>query len=311
MDNDDAAKYVQEPHPHDILTGENGKVHANHKGNVFFLKLLVSDYNDWVASNKHAINGSDESDAKKLKQRAGEESAKRIVDKIKSRNPPGRFLKREEDAASKRKAVSSSKSNANNNNNSNSNNNSRWQTMEDEESMATTKAYFHKVREELEKQVQNKNKRLQQGGEEIGRKKKKAKTRTRSDSNATETDTDSQIRPEELIGDSKNKLSQKDTLLGTTVTANANTNTNASNKNNRGSSSSSSNSSKNNSRDTAIIIDSDGENDNDNHNKDKDNTSKELDISNRSSSSSTRTTNSSERLAVPQFVSAGCSIYIL
>ena len=154
-----------EPHDHDILTAENGKkVQANHKGNVFFLKLLVSDYNE-----KNKTPGG-------LKNIPAEESAKRVVAKVSSQKPPGRFLKQVEDDEPEEvesASPSSKKSKI------------RWQVMTRDEAIATSILYFDKVKSELEKHKRKKKKQKrrsisrepeERGGDSPGKIVKKSKT---------------------------------------------------------------------------------------------------------------------------------------
>ena len=139
----DTSRYVQEPHPHDILTAENGKkVHANHQGNLYFLKLLVADYNEWVTSSEAKGEGGNRAAIEK----AWEASGKRVIEKIRSRNPPGRFLRQEETLSSLEERQQASKSKL------------RWEIMEDEESISTSIAYLEKVLGELEKRERTKMK---------------------------------------------------------------------------------------------------------------------------------------------------------
>lgn len=140
---EDKDRYVRDPHPHDILTSENGrKVQANHKGNVQFLKLLVSDHND----------PSRESDGRAPV--SARESAKRVIDKIKSRSPPGRFLKRVEirDAGEGKPPplLSSGEDRAA------PRSKRRWKIMSREDAILTTLIYLQKVKEELKKQRRRK-----------------------------------------------------------------------------------------------------------------------------------------------------------
>ena len=167
-------QYVLKPHPHDILTLENGeKVQANHKGNVYFLKLLVSDYNDKFKESDSTTTSS-----------SATESAKRVIKKIESQNPPGRFLKEAHDrkeeeekpwASSQRATTQKPKT--------------RWEIMSPEQSIRTSLIYFEKVKDELERHMQKEDNRKRQTndreqqneGQANSGKNKKAKTSPQTD----------------------------------------------------------------------------------------------------------------------------------
>jgi hypothetical protein len=71
---------IKEPHPHDVLSGRGNYVNY-HDGNEFFRKMVRDHKVDYVNCPK---------------QQKGKFS-KMIVDKIKARNPAGRFLKQAKD----------------------------------------------------------------------------------------------------------------------------------------------------------------------------------------------------------------------
>ena len=167
-------QYVLNPHPHDILTAENGKkVQANHKGNVYFMKLLVSDYNDRF----------NESDSMTISSSATE-SAKRVITKIQSQNPPGRFLKEAYHRKEEEKPLASSQRATS------PNSKTRWKIMSPEQSIRTSLIYFEKVKDELERHRQKKDNRKrrtndlehkQKEGQANDEKSKKAKTTPQTD----------------------------------------------------------------------------------------------------------------------------------
>ena len=72
---------IKEPHPHDVLSGRGNYVNY-HDGNEYFRKMVRDHKVDYVNCPK---------------QQKGKFS-KLIVDKIKQRNPPGRFLKQVKDS---------------------------------------------------------------------------------------------------------------------------------------------------------------------------------------------------------------------
>lgn len=75
------ADKIKEPHPHDVLSGRGNFVNY-HDGNEYFRKLVRKHKLEYVNCPK---------------QQKGKFS-KLIVDEIKARNPPGRFLKQEKDS---------------------------------------------------------------------------------------------------------------------------------------------------------------------------------------------------------------------
>lgn len=72
---------VKEPHPHDVLSGRGNFVNY-HDGNEYFRKLVRKHKLEYVNCPK---------------QQKGKFS-KLIVDEIKARDPPGRFLKQDKDS---------------------------------------------------------------------------------------------------------------------------------------------------------------------------------------------------------------------
>lgn len=75
------ADNIKEPHPHDVLSGRGNYVNY-HDGNEYFRKLVRKHKLEYVNCPK---------------QQKGKFS-KMIVDEIKGRNPPGRFLKQNKDS---------------------------------------------------------------------------------------------------------------------------------------------------------------------------------------------------------------------
>ena len=75
------ADKIKEPHPHDVLSGRGNFVNY-HDGNEYFRKLVRKHKLEYVNCPK---------------QQKGKFS-KLIVDEIKARNPPGRFLKQSKDS---------------------------------------------------------------------------------------------------------------------------------------------------------------------------------------------------------------------
>jgi hypothetical protein len=176
---DTKAPYVLEPHPHDILTVENGeKVQANHKGNVYFLKLLVSDYNDKFKESDSTTTSS-----------SATESARRVIKKIQSQNPPGRFLKEvydrketeEKPRTSSQISVSTERATT-----TVPKSKTRWEIMSPEQSIKTSLIYFKKVKDELERHRQKEDNRKKRTNDrehqqKEGGKNKKAKTTSQTD----------------------------------------------------------------------------------------------------------------------------------
>lgn len=74
------ADQIKDPHAHDVLSGRGNFVNY-HDGNEYFRKLVRKHKLDYVNCPK---------------QQKGKFS-KLIVDEIKARNPPGRFLKQDKD----------------------------------------------------------------------------------------------------------------------------------------------------------------------------------------------------------------------
>ena len=74
------AEKIKEPHAHDVLSGRGNFVNY-HDGNEYFRKLVRKHKLEYVNCPK---------------QQKGKFS-KLIVDEIKARNPPGRFLKQDKD----------------------------------------------------------------------------------------------------------------------------------------------------------------------------------------------------------------------
>lgn len=74
------ADKIKEPHAHDVLSGRGNFVNY-HDGNEYFRKLVRKHKLEYVNCPK---------------QQKGKFS-KLIVDEIKARNPPGRFLKQDKD----------------------------------------------------------------------------------------------------------------------------------------------------------------------------------------------------------------------
>ena len=143
--------YVEQYYPNDVLiTHEGVKINPNHEGNVKFLKLVVQDYsnheNDWSRAKTLA-------------------SAKRVFRKVRSQNPPGRFLKLAVDHDG-RGADPTSKQ--------------RWQILSRGEALAVSWSFFDKVKQGLEKKRKNS---IEQSSEET----KKSKTMLKESEKLNET----------------------------------------------------------------------------------------------------------------------------
>ena len=147
------SREVQEPHPHDILTSECGrKIPPNHTGNISFLTQVIDECKKYESVSSPS------------------ESAQKVIGKIRSQTPPGRFLKRTAIRDHAGAVPPSLKSG--------------WQEMSRAEATTAFESCFDKIKQVVDTKMQRK-KRIQ-STERSSREKKKSKSMSNRSENRDE-----------------------------------------------------------------------------------------------------------------------------